>query len=402
MENAREIADLIFRWIHVIAGIMWVGNSMLFNWLDRNLTPAKTPQQASQGEIWLLHSGGFYQVEKTIAPAIGVPRTLHWFKWQAYTTWLSGAALLVVVYWMSGRALLVGADSTLSDTQAVLIAAGTIVGGWLLYEALLRSPLGRRISPATVLVGMVLVLAVAYALTRVFTGRAAFLHVGALLGTLMAANVVFGIMPAQRDLIASVERSAPPDAASSARAKLRSIHNNYFTFPVIALMLSAHFPSLYQDSLGWLRLGVIVLLGAGVRHVLNVRFTYGAWRPALAAVIATGVAALWLLVALPGSGGAERSDAGPVTDAPVTFADAEHVIRQRCTVCHSSSPAIRTFGAPAAGVALDTPEEMRAMAERIRARAVEARTMPPANATHMTEAERALLGRGLSATGATD
>ena len=304
MEHARELADLILRWVHVIAGILWIGNSMLFNWLDRNLAPARTPQQASQGEIWLLHSGGFYEVEKTIAPSIGIPRPLYWFKWQAYTTWLSGAALLVVVYWMSGRALLVGADSTLSDGAAVGLAAGTIVGGWLIYEALLRTPLGRRISFATVAVGFALVLAAAWWLTSVFTGRAAFLHVGALLGTLMAANVVFGKMPAQRDLIESVERNAPPDAASSMRAKLRSIHNNYFTFPVIALMLSAHFPVLYGDELGWLRLGVIVLLGAGVRHVLNVRFGWRAWKPALAAVIATGVAALWLTIALPERGGA--------------------------------------------------------------------------------------------------
>ena len=394
IELVRELADLLLRWIHVIAGIMWIGNSLLFNWLDRNLIPARAPQQASQGEIWLLHSGGFYQVEKTISPSGGVPRSLHWFKWQAYTTWLSGAALLIVVYWMSGRALLVGADSPLSDVQAVLFGAGAIVGGWLVYEALLRTRIGRRLTPAAALLGFVLVLAVAWALTRVFTGRAAFLHVGALLGTLMAANVVFGIMPAQRDLIASVERGAPADADSSGRAKLRSIHNNYFTFPVIALMLSSHFPSLYGDDLGWLRLGVLVLLGAGVRHVLNVRFAYPAWRRALVGVIGAGVAALALLAAWPARPQAAAPSASAVS-GPVDFATVEAVIRKRCTVCHSAEPAIRSFGAPPAGVAFDTREQLRQLAPRIRARAVDTRTMPPANATFMTEEERALLARWL-------
>ena len=391
MENARELADLILRWVHVIAGIMWIGNSLLFNWLDRNLLVAKNPQQASQGEIWLLHSGGFYQVEKTIKPSIGMPAPLHWFKWQAYTTWLSGAALLIVVYWLSGKALLVGADSTLTDAQAVLVGAGVIVGGWLLYEGLLRTPLGRVVSPLSALVGVLLVLGVAYALGRVFTGRAAFLHVGALLGTLMAANVVFGIMPAQRALIASVERGAPPDLGASQRAKLRSIHNNYFTFPVIALMLSSHFPSLYAGDLGWLRLGVIVLLGASVRHVLNVRFAYRAWRPTLAAVIASGIAALWLLTALPDRGSGHGAVARVDDGRPVEFAEFEAVIRRRCTVCHSAEPAIRTFGAPPVGVAFDTPEQMRQMAARIHARAVETATMPPANATNMTSHERAIV-----------
>ncbi|HUF14218.1 MAG TPA: urate hydroxylase PuuD [Longimicrobiales bacterium] len=392
-ETLRELLDLLLRWVHVIAAIMWIGNSLLFNWLDRTLRPAARPQQASQGETWLLHSGGFYQVEKTISPSIGMPRPLHWFKWQAYTTWLSGAALLIVVYWMSGTAMLVGAGSTMSDTQAVLLGAGVIVGGWLVYEALLRTPLARAAPPIGALVGLALVLALAWWLTRVFTGRAAFLHIGALLGTLMAANVVFGIMPAQRALIASVESGAPPDTASSERAKLRSIHNNYFTFPVIALMLSSHFPSLYQGDAGWLRLGVLVLLGAGARHVLNVRYTYRGWKPALGAVIVLGTGALWLLVSRPGAGSGADPERTGVVAGPVSFGTVEAIIGKRCTVCHSASPAIRTFGAPPVGVEFDTPEQIRRLAPRIHARAVETETMPPGNATFMTDDEREILGR---------
>ena len=396
-ETLRELLDLVLRWLHVIAAIMWIGNSMLFNWLDRNLKPAAKPQQASQGEIWLLHSGAFYQVEKTISPSIGMPRPAHWFRWQAYTTWLSGAALLIVVYWMSGAAMLVGAGSTLTDAQAVLVGAGVIVGGWLVYEALLRTPIARDATMSGAAVGIALLLALAWWLTDVFTGRAAFLHVGALLGTLMAANVVFGIMPAQRAVVASVESGAPPNAESSRRAKIRSIHNNYITFPVIALMLSAHFPWLYQGDAAWLRLGVIVLLGAGVRHVLNVRFGFRAWKPTLALVLAAGIGALWLLATPPAASTGAPSGMRIDASGPVEFADVEAVIRKRCTVCHSASPAIRTFGAPAAGVAFDSPEQIRMLAPRIHARAVESRTMPPENATFMTEEERALLARWLDA-----
>jgi uncharacterized membrane protein len=317
-------------------------------------------------------------------------RPLHWFKWQAYTTWLTGAALLIVVYYASGGALLVDpAVADLTATQATAIGVGTIVGGWLVYHYGLAKLLARAGGMAALL-GLVLVLGVSYGLTHVFSGRAAFLHVGAMLGTLMAGNVFRVIMPAQRVLVAAVEQGGTPDPAPAKRAKERSIHNNYMTFPVIVLMLSSHFPGLYSNGLSWLVLGVLVLAGASVRHILNVRFTFARWKPALAVTMAASVLALYALSARPA---ATRAQPGSGAGGPVTFAQANAVIQKRCAVCHSADAADRTFGPAPGGVAFDTPAQIRARIDRIRARAVETQTMPPANKTFMTEEERALLGR---------
>ena len=384
----REILDLVFRWIHVIAGIMWIGNSLLWNWIDRNLLPA---EPGKEGEIWLLHSGAFYRMEKNLA-GWDRARPLHWFKWQAYTTWLTGAALLVVVYYASGGALLVDpAVRDLTPAQAAGVAAGSIVGAWLAYDLALGRAISRMGRMGAV-AGFALVLGVGYALTHLLSGRAAFLHVGAMLGTLMAGNVFRVIMPSQRVLVAAAERGERPDPTPSKRAKERSIHNNYMTFPVIVLMLSSHFPELYGHRLNWLLLGILVLAGAAVRHILNVRFTFARWKPALAATLATTLGALFLLLARPAG---SRTAAAP-TGERATFAQANAVIQKRCAVCHSASPADRTFGAAPAGVAFDTPEQILARVERIRVRAVETATMPPANKTFATPEERALLGRWIA------
>ena len=384
MRTTLELIDVALRWLHVIAAIMWIGNSLLFNWLDRNLRPAAEPRARSLGEIWLMHSGGFYQVEKTLALGEVAPRSVHWFKWQAYTTWLSGAALLVAVYYVTGGALLVDPASGLSTGAAVATGIAVLFGGWLGYELIWRSPLQRHGASASVLC-FLLVIALGYGLGRVFTGRAAFLHVGALMGTIMAANVRFHIMTAQRAFIAAIESGAPGDERLSAAAKLRSIHNNYMTFPVIVLMLSSHFPALYAAPLSWAVLAVVLLGGAGIRHVLNIRWGLPAWRAALAVVMVSTLGALYLLTRpARATGDVGRS---------VEFSDAQAIVQKRCTVCHSASPADRTFGAPAGGVAFDTPEQIRAMAARIEARAVVTQTMPPANQTWLTDEERAALGR---------
>jgi uncharacterized membrane protein len=388
----RELLDLVLRWVHVTAAIMWIGNSLLFNWLDRNLKPAARGREGSQGEIWLLHSGGFYEVEKTLTPGAQLPRPLHWFKWQAYTTWLSGAALLVVVYYVAAGALLGAPDTGLTTVQAVGIGIGTLAGGLLVYEVLWRSPLARTPALAA-LVSFALLLAAAWALGRVFTGRAAFLHSGALLGTIMAANVKTKIVPAQRAQVAAVERGEPPQRQLSEQAKLRSIHNNYMTFPVIALMLSVHFPSLYGHSASWIVLGVLVLAGAAVRHILNIRFTWRLWVPALAGTIAASFAALFLLGTRAMRESIPRHEGRRAT--PATFADVRTIVQQRCTVCHSAAPAIRTFGSAPGGVTFDRAEDIRRLADRIEARAVTTRTMPPANLTFMSDDERAVLAQWL-------
>ncbi len=376
---------------------MWIGNSLLFNWLDRSLQPASSPGQTRSpvGKIWLLHSGGFYYVEKTLLEGETLPPAVHWFKWQAYTTWLSGFALLLVVYYLSDRAVLADPGvANLTHAQASLAGLGAILGGWALYEIMQRivAPRAPMLAAIVWIVGLV---AISIALTQLLSGRAAFLHVGAMLGTIMAGNVAMTIVPSQRQLEASVVegRGAAASVALSARAKRVSIHNNYLTFPVIVLMVSNHFPSVYGHSLNWLLLLVLCVAGAAVRHVLNLRWTYTRWKPALAGVIAGSVGILYVLMHIT------FTPTGKVTapsTGPVTFADARHVIDRRCVVCHSSNPSDVTFGRTPGGVAFDTPEQIVARAARIRERAVVTRTMPPANKTQITDAERAILARWIA------
>ena len=387
-----ELLDLAARWVHVIAGTMWVGNSMLFNWLDRTLERPSRPGEGLQGESWLLHSGGFYFVEKTQLVGQPLPRTLHWFKWQAYTTWISGAVLLVAVYYVGGRAALADpAVATLGHGAAVMVGAGAIVVGVGVYELVQRvvAPRAPAVANTILLAAFV---AVVYSLTHLLSGRAAFLHVGAMLASIMAGNVAMTIVPSQRDLVKSVAGEGRADPGISARAKRVSIHNNYITFPVIALMVSAHFPSVYSHRWSWTVLLVIVAAGAVVRHLMNVRFTTPWWRPALAGTVVGTAAALYALLVLG------VSVTGPLvggTDVPavVTFADVRHVIDRRCASCHSAQPSDSSFGVAPSGVAFDLPAQIQSHAQRIRERAVVTRTMPPANKTHITERERAILGR---------
>jgi uncharacterized membrane protein len=395
MSGLTELLDLVARWVHVIAGIMWIGNSLLFNWLDRSLDKRASERRQGDalGTIWLLHSGGFYYVEKTLLAREQLPTPLHWFKWQAYTTWISGLGLLLVVYWLGGRAVMADPSAGESHATAVAIGVGGIAAGWLLYESMNRFVAPR--APALALgVWVAGLLAIMAELLRHLDGRAAFLHAGAMLGTLMAGNVVFTIVPSQRELVESVETGRTDRlAALSARAKRVSIHNNYFTFPVIALMVSNHFPALYGGSRNWVSLLVLIAGGAGVRLLLNLRFTWPAWRPALAAVLVATVGGLWASMRFAQS---PTAPAATAASGPVSFDDARHVIDRRCAACHSATPTDVTFGAMPAGVAFDTPEQILARVDRIDQRAVVTRTMPPANKTGITDVERALLGRWIA------
>ncbi len=397
MDAARlwELGDLVARWIHVIAGIMWVGNSMLFNWMDRTLVKDGTMPPGSIGSTWLLHSGAFYQVEKTSLGGRGLPSPLHWFKWQAYTTWMSGVALLLAVYWVGGRAALEDPGvAALSHGQAVALGVAIVFGGVAFYELVQRlvAPRAPRVAELVLAAAFV---GVVVAATTTLNGRAAFLHVGAMMASIMAGNVFFTIVPSQRELVKAVATSGSADPVISARAKRVSIHNNYFTFPVIVLMVSGHFPALYAGRAPWAMLLVLVIAGAAIRHVLNVRFTFASWRPALAAVLVASVAAIAMLMSLPLAAVPEVPAAGGV----VSFEEARRVIDRRCAACHSATPSDLTFGAAPVGVMFDTPEQIRSRLDRIRERAVVTKTMPPANRTHITESERALLGRWIAAGG---
>jgi uncharacterized membrane protein len=398
-----ELVDLLVRWVHVIAGIMWIGNSLLFNWLDRILEPSRRGGEGMQGETWLIHSGGFYFLEKTQLVGEQLPRPLHWFKWQAYTTWWSGLILLIAVYYVGGRALMVGgAHAELTHVQAAWIGVGAIAGTWILYELIWSFvyPRSRAGAAALSLIGLVVLVCT---VTHLLSGRAAFLHVGAALGTLMAWNVVHTIMPSQRVLARAVQEGHGSDPAIADQAKTRSIHNNYLTFPVVILMMTGHFPSVYGQQNNWLLLLVLIAGGAAVRHVMNVRFTYRRWRMALVSVVLASVLALYLLLDATwtrrSGGGDMRASAERAVPEVATFAEARSIIDRRCTVCHSQQPADLSFGPAPGGAAFDTDEQIHSWAPRIRERAVLTRTMPPGNKTRMTDAERAMLGHWLESAG---
>ena len=397
--GAIEVVDLLARWVHLIAGIMWIGNSFLWNWMDRNLesphTDARSITPSPTGSIWLLHSGAFYYAEKTLLAGAPMPARLHWFRWQAYTTWWTGLALLITVYWVGGRAALTDPGvAALTHGTAVAVGAGGIILGLLIYEFAHRVLAPRSIALATAfwLTGLT---AISFVFTELLSGRAALLHVGAMIGTLMAGNVVFTIMPAQRELVASV--GAPPSAAgagstASARAKRVSIDNNYFVFPVILLMMTSHYSALYGQPRVWIPLAIIVAGGAGARHLLNIRFAFAPWKPALTATIVLTAGALYASVVFSRSAPPTLA----VETGPVEFADVRHLIDRRCSSCHASEPSDLTFGIAPGGVRFDSPEQIVAMAARIQQRVVADQTMPPANKTLMTAAERDLLRRWIA------
>jgi uncharacterized membrane protein len=385
--TVRELLDLLVRWVHVIAGIMWIGNSLLFNWLDRNLRPVDPPREGVQGTIWLLHSGAFYEAEKKLLPpGFPYPEKVHWFMFQNLTTWLSGIGLLVLVYYMGGAAYMVDpAVADISAGAAVAIGVGTLAAGWLVYDLIWRSPLAAR-TPLAFGLSFALLVGLSYGLTQVLSGRAAYIHVGAMLGTLMTGNVWFYVVPSQRALVAATKAGLPQDPALSLRAKQRSIHNNYMTFPVIFTMISAHFPSTYGHQLNWLILAILMVGSASVRHFMNIRFHYRGWLRWAAASALLAMALVFVLIAR--AQGAPTASAG----APVQFAAAQTVVQLRCVSCHAARPTDPQFTAAPKGVLLETPEQMVAHAQQIKAMAVTSRIMPLANRTGMTDAERALLG----------
>nr|WP_255604356.1 urate hydroxylase PuuD [Oscillochloris sp. ZM17-4] len=386
--NIREWIDLLVRWTHVIAGIMWIGNSMLFNWLDRNLVQSDWPREGEQGKIWLLHSGAFYEVEKKLLPkGARYPDKVHWFMFQNLTTWVSGIFLLAVVYYLGGAAYMIDPSvAQISPPVAIAIGVATLVGGWFVYDLLWRSPLGKN-TPLAFAISFALLIGIAYGLSQVLSGRAAYIHVGALMGTLMTGNVWLYIVPSQRGLVAATKAGLAQDPALSYGAKQRSIHNNYMTFPVLFIMISNHYPITYGNQMGWLVLAVLMVGSALVRHFMNIRFTYGPWLRWAAGAGVVALAVAMILTARPA-----RTPSASAAE-PVSFAAVQSVIQRRCVVCHSAHPTDNIFTVAPVGVMFDTPEQIVAMAARIHERAVVTQTMPFNNRTSITAEERDLLER---------
>jgi uncharacterized membrane protein len=382
-----EWLNLLVRWVHVIAAIMWIGDSFLFMWLDSHLTAPSRPREGDvTGELWMTHSGGFYEVVKRKSLAKGeMPATLYWFKWESYTTWLSGFLLLVIVFHLNGASLLIDPGVyPLTSVQAVALSLGLLPLSYGLYELLWKTPLAKN-NRVFAAVGLVLITAAAFGLTRVFSARGAFLQLGAMLGTIMASNVFFRIIPAQRHMLAMTREGKPVDTSYGLRAKGRSIQNHYLTLPVLFTMLSNHFPSTYGSPLPWLVLGLLFIVGAGLKYAMNFR---GRTPPVMWAGTALALVGVVVLTRPPPDPALEQFAGKP----PVRFEEVASVMQTRCTTCHAVRPSSPMFAAPPQGVALDTPEAIRLHAHRIFVRAVATKTMPLGNITGMTEEERALVG----------
>jgi uncharacterized membrane protein len=377
-------ANLLLRWGHFIAGIAWIGSSFYFIWLDRALTKPAHEKPGVEGDLWMVHSGGFYQVEKRRPGPGEVPPVLHWFKWEAMLTWISGIALLILVFYLGSAYLLDPTVSTIGRGAATALGIGSIVLAWPIYDGLWRSPLARRPAIASA-ISLTLLTAITVVMCRLLSGRAAFMHIGALLGTIMVANVWERILPAQQQMLDATRAGRPADFTLGERAKQRSVHNSYITFPLLFIMLSNHFPATYAGARNWLVLLLLFVAGAAVRHAMIGRGARARWA-LLPAALALGGA---MMVSTPRA--SARADAVP------SFGAVRLVIAQRCQPCHSQYQTDRTMGPAPGGVTFDTPESIVRLADRIRARAVETRTMPLGNKTGITEAERELLGRWTAA-----
>ena len=382
-------ANLLLRWTHFIAGIAWIGSSFYFIWLDRALSAPTPPRPGVDGEVWMVHSGGFYQTEKRRPGPGEMPAVLHWFKWEALFTWITGIALLVLIYYLSQAYLLDPAVSRIGRGTATAFGIALLIIGWVAYDLLWKSPLASSRNGAIATgISLVLLTVASVAACRLLSGRAAFMHVGALLGTVMVANVWMRILPAQQAMIDATKAGRPADFTMGERAKQRSVHNSYMTFPLLFIMLSNHYPATFSGPANWLVLLLLFVAGAAVRHAMIGRGASARWA-LLPAAAALGVA---IFLTTPKRAATPSATA----DGVPPFAAVRGVVVQRCLPCHSHYPSDRTFGAAPAGVAFDTPESIAALAPRILVRAVETQTMPLGNKTGMTADERALLARWIA------
>jgi uncharacterized membrane protein len=376
----------------VIAGIMWIGNSMLFNWLDRNLEKHHPGLgRLSQGKIFMLHSGAFYDVEKKLLEPGELPATLHWFKWQNFATWATGISLLIVVYYMGKTPLVDPSVHDMSSGVAITLSVSALFCGWLLYDGLWRT-LGEANPRLATILSIAGLFASIFAFTRIFNGPAAYIQTGVLIGTIMTGNVWLTIVPSQHALVEATASGKEQDPMLSIRAKQRSIHNNYLTFPLLFIMISNHFPAATGHALNWLVLITVMVGGAGVRHFMNIRYrgegrqlATAAWLVPAIVMGSLGIAGLMVITRI-------EVHTGPVVTGPVAFSRAQEIIVQRCTRCHSAHPTDDVFKVAPNNVMFDTPEQIKQMSDRIMERAVRQRTMPLVNKTKITPMERAELG----------
>jgi uncharacterized membrane protein len=374
--HLQEWLNLAVRWTHVVVGIAWIGTSFYFNWLNNNVRPPEYPEPGVGGELWSVHGGGFYLVVKYQVAPEHLPVRLHWFKWEAYATWITGFCLLFIVYYLGPIGLSV--DPTKADLArwaVAVIGLGSFAVGWGVYDGLCRTRLVDHPGWFAA-IGLCMATAAAWGYSQYLTGRAAYIHTGALIGTIMAANVFGVIIPSQRVMVDAMSRGETPDPRPGADAARRSLHNNYLTLPVVFIMVSNHFPSTFGAAANWALLAVISLTGAFVRHWFNLRGQghRNVWILPGAFVAMVGLA----FVTIP------RMSDGSVSD------EVWSVVEARCVPCHSSTPTQAGFTAPPKGITFDTRSDLAARADLV-AQVVGSDFMPLGNATEMTTEERALV-----------
>lgn len=386
---ASDWLQLIIRWVHLITGIAWIGASFYFVWLDNSLRPPQDPTDVDQGvggELWAVHGGGFYVVRKFRVAPERLPARLHWFKWEAYWTWISGFALLVVMYYLNARVYLIDRSvAEIEPLQAVGISVAMLAVGWLFYDQLCKR-VGLEHEAWIAGAMVVFVALAAWALSHWLSGRAVYIQIGAMLGTIMVANVAQVIIPSQRRMVAAKAQGVAPDPLDALLGKQRSVHNNYFTLPVLFTMISNHYPLTYGHPRGWAVLIVILLLAAYIRHFFNLRHRGRAlWAIPLTAAL--GVAALAVAIA----------PAKPPAAAVVTFGEVQAIVAQRCAPCHAEKPTQEGFAVAPKDVKFDTPERIAAGAQKIYEQAVATQAMPIGNLTGMTDAERRAIAAWVAA-----
>jgi len=376
--------NLLLRWAHLIVGIAWIGASFYFVMLDNSLTAPKKAEDAQRGvhgELWAVHGGGFYCSQKFLTGPKGEPLSdnLHWSKWEAYSTWITGMALLALIYWVGASTHLVDARVlALSPMTAVLVSIGFLGLGWVVYDVLCRNLVGR--DGLLALLVFVLVMLCNYGLHQIFSARGAYIHVGAMLGTMMAANVFFHIIPGQKRMVEQIRAGQPVDSQPGIIGKQRSVHNTYFTLPVLFIMISNHYPMTYSHKYGWLVLAIIMLAGVLIRQffVLRHRGEVKWWLPL------SGIALLVVLVVVMAP---KPIDA---TGRKVSFAELNTVIQKHCTVCHAEKPSWVGFAQAPKGLMLQSPEQISQHAAKI-AETVASGYMPLANVTQMSDEERRII-----------
>jgi uncharacterized membrane protein len=384
-----DFVSLLVRWLHIIAGVAWIGSSFYFIWLDNSLEAPEPGSEAAKrgvaGELWAVHGGGFYNPQKyAVAPA-SLPTRLHWFKWEAYTTWLSGSALLVLVYYIHAQAMMTSPRiAVLESWQAIGIGVASMVVSWIVYDLICRSPLGRdnRVVGAIVLALLTLL---AWGLSQWLSGRAVYIHVGTAIGTIMAANVFLVIIPGQKRMVAAMREGRAPDPADGRRGKQRSVHNNYFTLPVLFTMISNHYASTYGHPLGWAVLAVIGIAGVSIRQFFNRRHK-GAleWRWLAVGAALLAFVAWWT---------APKGPPPPMAPTPVAFNQVHPIIQHKCAVCHMPSPVYPGIATAPSGVLLHTPRDIAQNAQRIYLQTAVLRVMPLGNVTQLSDDERAMIAR---------